>query len=393
MPQPASVAEPSVAAVVLDAGDPSAAVEAVRGWTAGHPSPDIAVVGTRADIESRLAGAGLDVMAVHASRPLTPDALRNLGLAVTSAPVVVFMGPNGDALAFARDRLASVGPFAPPGADGPRAADIGARRPRMLAMLTCRNERRHLDDYLANVAPQFDGLVALDDGSSDGTGEILARHPAVLEVLRIVPRTPHRWNGVRHRRLLVDAAARHGADWVLALDADERVERTFRERAERIIADAGPDGPMAYAVALRELWGGPDQYRVDGLWGRKAMARLFRIRTDHDFGAGALHGHWAPENSRGPGGPFVRADLIVYHLKMMAAADRERRMRRYQALDPDRQWQKIGYDYLVDETGLELERLPEGREYVPMPARVEPAPPAAAPTAVDLAGRIAMVDL
>lgn len=278
------------------------------------------------------------------------------------------------------------------GADSPSLAGAAPRQGmRILCLITARNERRYLTDYLANVAPQFDGIVALDDGSTDGSGDILAAHPSVLEVLRIAPREPHRWNGVTHRRLLVDAAARHGAEWVLALDADERVEEDFRARAERLIADAGPDGPMAYAVTLRELWDRPDQYRVDGFWGRKAVARFFRMRRDHDFGAGALHGHWAPENSRGPGGAFVRADLIVYHLKMIHAADRERRMRRYQSLDPDGRWQKIGYDYLVDATGLQLEPLPQGREYDPMPTHVDEAS-AVRLQRVDLAGREALVE-
>lgn len=309
-----------------------------------------------------------------------PAALAYAAGAATTPPT-----PHGAAADRASLDRAAAAPASPP-AGGPR------RWVRMLCLITFRNERRHLADYLANVAPQFDGIVALDDGSTDGSGDIVAAHPSVLEVLRIAPREPHRWNGVTHRRLLVDAAARHGAEWVLALDADERVERGFRDRAERLIVEAGPEGPMAYAVTLRELWDRPNQYRVDGLWGRKAIARFFRMRRDHDFGAGALHGHWAPENSRGPDGAFVRADLTVYHLKMIRAEDRERRMRRYQALDPGKRWQRIGYDYLVDTTGLQLEPLPPGREYDPLPAHVDDAP-APRPQKVDLAGHVAVVEI
>jgi glycosyltransferase involved in cell wall biosynthesis len=245
---------------------------------------------------------------------------------------------------------------------------------RLICVTPFRNERRYLADFLANVAPQVDGIVALDDGSSDGSGAIVAAHSAVLEVIRVAPRQPHRWNELRNRRLLVDAAARHGADWVIALDADERLERGFRARMEAIVEQAGADGPQAYAVTFREMWDAPDQYRMDGVWGRKRSARLFRGRPDHDFGSRALHGHWAPENSRGADGAFVLADLIVYHLRMIEAADRERRMRRYLALDPDRQWQPIGYEYLVDPAGLALETLPPGREYEPLAQVVTEAP-------------------
>ncbi len=42
-----------------------------------------------------------------------------------------------------------------------------------------------------------------------------------------------------------------------------------------------------------------------------------------------------------------------------------RAMARYQRLDPDCRWQAIGYDYMTDQTGLRLEKLPRGREYKP----------------------------
>lgn len=246
----------------------------------------------------------------------------------------------------------------------PRSASVHIpRRARLLCVTAFRNERRFLADFFTNVAPQVDDILALDDGSTDGSGELAAAHPAVRELIRVAPREPHRWNELRNRRLLVNAAARHGAEWVMAVDADERLERHFRDRVDALLAAAGPDGPLAYRVVLRELWDEPDRYRVDGVWGQKGMARLFRLRPDHDFGSRALHGHWAPENSSEPGGGFTQADLIVYHLRMIDAVDRERRKQRYLALDPDRRWQAIGYEYLTDPAGLVLEPLPDGRDY------------------------------
>lgn len=283
-------------------------------------------------------------------------------------------------IAYALGAATSPAPAArpvPPGAATPPSilrARTTARRVRVLCVTAFRNEARFLPDFFANVTPHVDGFLALDDGSTDGSNRIAATHPAVGELIRVAPREPHQWHEIRNRRLLVDAAARHGAEWVLALDADERVERHFRDRLEALLAAAGADGPQAYDLILRELWDEPDRYRADGVWGRKRMARLFRLRPDHDFGSRALHGHWAPENSRGPDGAFVLADLLVYHVRMIAAADRERRMRRYLALDPDRRWQTFGYEYLTDATGLVLERPPIGRDYTPLAPRVPASP-------------------
>lgn len=238
----------------------------------------------------------------------------------------------------------------------------------LVALLQLRDDRRFLADYLENVAPHVDGILVLDDGSRDGGPESLAGHPKVLEVLRLAPRETHCWDELRNRRLLVDAAQRHGARWLIAIDADERVEQDFRRKVDEVIARAEREGVMALQVQVRELWDAPDQYRVDGVWRQKSNARLFRFRHDHDFGTKSLHGHWAPINSRPPNRHFPLADLIVYHLRMVHAEDRRRRRDRYLALDPDRQHQAIGYEYLTQTDGLVLEKLPAGREYVPLRA-------------------------
>ena len=220
---------------------------------------------------------------------------------------------------------------------------------------------RHLPGYLANVAPHVDGIVALDDGSEDGSGDYLRSHDAVLEVL---PAANGRagWDELGNHRALVAAALRHGADWLLVLDADERVEQEFRPRAERVIRRGRLLGFGAFAVRLRELWDSPNQFRVDGIWGRKAPARLFRARPDHVFDTRPLHGVKAPLQDR-VRGTYPLADLEVYHLRMIRPEDRLARRRRYEDLDPDGRWQAERYAYLTDETGLRLRRVDPRRRY------------------------------
>ncbi len=210
----------------------------------------------------------------------------------------------------------------------------------------------------------MDGVVALDDGSTDGSGELAAGQPAVLELIRKPRRSPHTWDEPENRRLLVEAAGRHAPDWLVAVDADERLERAFRERARAEIARAERDGIPALSVHFRELWGSPDTFRADGIWGTKRFARFFKYRADAELDPRALHGHWAPLNSR-VGGGFPPGDLIVYHLRMVDAEARRERRERYEKLDPENRFQKVGYAYLTDEAGLELRPLPAGRDYEP----------------------------
>jgi hypothetical protein len=220
---------------------------------------------------------------------------------------------------------------------------------------------RYLPGYIANISPHVDGIVALDDGSRDGSGDYLRSREAVIEVLE-APQERVEWDERANHRALVAAALRHGAEWLLALDADERVEQEFRLRAERVIRRGRLLALGAYAVRLRELWDSPDEFRVDGIWGRKARARLFRARPDHIFDPRPLHGFKAPLQDR-VRGDYPLADLEVYHLRMILREDRVARRRRYERLDPDARWQPEGYAYLTDESGLRLRRVAPRRRY------------------------------
>lgn len=236
------------------------------------------------------------------------------------------------------------------------------RRVRLIATTMVRNECGYLPGMLRNVGAQVDGIVALDDGSTDGTARLLEASPHVLEVLRNPADRPVYDEPAGHRRL-VAAALVHGAEWILSIDADERLEREFRARAERVIRRGARFGLTAYAIRLRELWDFPDRYRVDGIWGAKRVARLFRARDDHRFDERALHGAKAPLQGKVLGA-YPPADLVIYHLRMIRPDQRIARRDRYLALDPEARWQPaIGYRYLTDERGLALRRVPAHRDW------------------------------
>lgn len=236
-------------------------------------------------------------------------------------------------------------------------------RVRLLALLAVRNQADLLPGYVANVGPQVDGIVALDDGSTDGSAEFLESRPEVLQVLRISPDRAQ-WDEVGNYRALVAAGLRHGAEWLLSLDADERVEREFRTRCERVIRRGRFLRYTAYAVHMLELWNSTGEYRVDGIWGSKTPARLFKARENHEFDTRPLHATKAPLQSS-IARSFPVADLNVYHLGMLHRENREARRRRYEKLDPENRWQrKVGYAYLTDEGGLQLRGITAGREYI-----------------------------
>jgi hypothetical protein len=241
----------------------------------------------------------------------------------------------------------------------------GRRPVRLLALLAFHDERRYLPGWFANVPPEVDGVVALDDGSTDGSAELVAAQLSVLALLRRERREPHVWHDGENHRLLAEAARRLGADWLLGVDADERLECGFGARARALVTDRG--AARAYYVHVRELWDAPDRMRVDGVWGGKRSARLFAARRRARYDDRALHGHWAPLDAR-DGDDFRQADLYLYHLRMIRPEDRQARRDKYRRLDPERRFQSIGYDYLTDTAGLALAPLPPGRGYQPLEA-------------------------
>jgi hypothetical protein len=214
-------------------------------------------------------------------------------------------------------------------------------RPRCIAVFSFRYDAQLVPALIENLRPVVDGWISWDDrqAASSFTGD------------------------TERRKRLIQAAYDAGAQWVLAMDPDERLERAAAEIVPRLIR-----APLtaSWSFRLRELYA-PDAYRVDGVWGEKRQSRLFRlfhhqfpIADKGSFQTAELHQPWVS------GGMGRRhAELNLYHLKMITPERRQARSALYNALDPEARFQRIGYDYLADDSGAVLEKIAAGREYLP----------------------------
>jgi glycosyltransferase involved in cell wall biosynthesis len=148
------------------------------------------------------------------------------------------------------------------------------------ACIIARNEEQRLPAALASVA-FCDEVVVVDAGSRDGTVELArAAGARVIE---------HPWRGFgAQRNVAIDAT---GADWILEVDADERVTPRLRAEIEAFLANV-PEGVDICAVPCRDLL-------LGGRLGPSAKYPKYRLRLfrrgryRHDERVAVHEGLWA----------------------------------------------------------------------------------------------------
>lgn len=235
-------------------------------------------------------------------------------------------------------------------------------KPKKICLAICvYNEESNLPLYLKHIEPYIDFIVALDDGSTDKTKKILLASKKLKKLIEN-PRKEqiNEWNELENRELLLAAAKDAGADWILALDPDERFEENFLKSLRKIVESS--DQETVYGLRFRELWDSYDQFRSDGIWGQKVRYCLFPLKQHVRYKnrSQKLHHRWYPDNLVGH---EVLLDYDMYHLKMITSNGRTKRSELYKRLDPNRKYQSIGYDYLIDERNIEIDKINPDHKY------------------------------
>ncbi|MEO8529617.1 MAG: glycosyltransferase [Deltaproteobacteria bacterium] len=208
---------------------------------------------------------------------------------------------------------------------------------RIIAIFSYRYDAHLVPDLIANISPIVHGYAVWDDRGDH----------------------EHHSNEPMRRNALNAAALEMGADWILGIEPDERLETRARLRLHDIAN--GRISRSAWSLNLREMVR-PDAWRRDGVWGKKTQVRFYPKEAVQRPLTRQLHGAWF--NHAG-GFETRHSDLNLYHLRHISPNRSQARRDTYAAADPHRHFNNIGYDYLIDDSALDLQTVSPRRAFQP----------------------------
>lgn len=142
---------------------------------------------------------------------------------------------------------------------------------------------RYLSEVLAHLQTYVDGLIVLDDGSTDGTDRICMKQPKLIAFKK--RNSSGFWsNEAEVRGELWSMVESVGPEWVLMIDADEIFEDGIREFIPRVLKQ---ERFHAVRFPIYHFWGDRFHIRVDKWWDprRNYEILLFRYHADQVY-------HW-----------------------------------------------------------------------------------------------------
>ena len=180
--------------------------------------------------------------------------------------------------------------------------------PTLSAILITRNEEANLEDCLASLDGLATQIVVVDTQSTDRTLVIAQRYGALIS-------SPPDWPGFGpQKNRALDLASE---DWVLSLDADERLTPELRAEIKCVL-----DKPQTDCYAIPRLSWYCGRFMRHSGWTPDYVDRLFK-RGSARFSTDLVHERLIPK------GPVLRLKNQMLHYSFMNLAQVQEKMERY----------------------------------------------------------------
>lgn len=211
------------------------------------------------------------------------------------------------------------------------------------------NESEFMEDFLEDMVRYFDGIILLDDGSTDNTWELASHDKILLKVKK----ERECFNDLENRNILLNIASFFKSEWFCFMDIDERFDERY------VDFGAFEDDKDVDVVAFKAvyLWNNEYTYKGGVPFSNKGVLKVYRMfrplgRTNITTHKKKLHFAACPYFKS------VRFSNILF--KDYGSLSEKKRTQKYEMyMKEDKNRDLSGYDYLLDNDSelYELDKL------------------------------------
>jgi hypothetical protein len=219
---------------------------------------------------------------------------------------------------------------------------------KVIALIQVRNEKHYLPELFLNLDKFCDGIILLDDESTDGSFEAAMSDKLLLKVQI---KNKGFFDDLGNRNILLQLAHFFSSEWFFYMDADERFDTRYLDLYS--ITNNNDVDTVCFWVV--HLWDNENYYRKDLPENKSGLLLRYRMFRNKGFmqinSNRTLHFPVIPyKHNR------HNANILIKHFGHIDRKNRERKYEKYMLEDEDGEKQGYKYDYLLD-NDVELEKV------------------------------------
>lgn len=216
---------------------------------------------------------------------------------------------------------------------------ICCREYDIIALIQVRNESKNIVEILPHLDSYCDGIILLDDGSTDDSYELALSHKLILKVKK---KYKGYFDDLGNRNSLLKLANFFKSRWFFFIDADERFDFRYGD-LRQVVSSKDIDKFDVCRFHLVDLWNNETTCRVD-MPDREKNGVVTRARMFKNKGSMQIYTN---REIHFPAVPYMHNVLVpkilLLHYGNFNKQIRDRKYELYKSQDPD--GRKLGFDY------------------------------------------------